>query len=53
MADNYCKCIKCKYIDPTERDKGYKWYCTEYTTYEDPEQIRECKRYKEALFSSF
>ena len=24
MADNYCKCIKCKYIDPTERDKGYK-----------------------------
>ena len=28
MADKYCKCKACKYTDPTERDKGYKWYCT-------------------------
>ena len=45
MADNYCKCRDCKNIDPTERS-GYKWYCTEYHSYEDPDTIRECRRYE-------
>lgn len=44
--DYYCKCKNCKYVDPTER-KGYKWYCSSYGSYEDPDKIRECKRYKE------
>lgn len=44
--DYYCKCKNCKYVDPTDR-KGYKWYCTSYGCYEDPDQIKECKRYKE------
>ena len=46
MADYYCKCKACKYADPTVRDK-YKWYCTEYKTYEDPDIVRECRRFKE------
>lgn len=45
-VDYYCKCIKCKYVDPTER-KGYKWYCTYNGVYVDPEEVRECKKYKE------
>ncbi len=45
MTDYYCKCKGCKYADPTERS-GYKWYCTEYRTYEDPDKIRECRRFK-------
>ena len=46
MGDYYCKCKKCKYVDPTERD-GYKWYCEWYRSYEDPDEVRECKRYQE------
>ncbi len=44
--DYYCKCKKCKYIDPTERD-GYKWHCDYYNRYEDPDEIKECKYYSE------
>ncbi|MCR5185944.1 MAG: hypothetical protein K6D97_02360 [Clostridia bacterium] len=44
MFDNYCKCKGCKYIDPTEK-KGYKWYCTYYKTYEDPDKVHECSKY--------
>lgn len=40
----YCKCKGCKHIDPTERS-GYKWYCTWYRSYEDPDEIRECSHY--------
>lgn len=47
MADNYCKCRNCKHIDPTERS-GYKWYCTSYHSYEDPDLVRECRRYEDA-----
>lgn len=46
MAEYYCKCRKCEYIDPTETN-GYKWYCTYYKTYEDPDEIKECRYYKE------
>lgn len=47
MAIDYsCKCKKCKYIDPTERN-GYKWYCTYHGTYEDPDAVQECKDYRE------
>ena len=44
--DYYCKCKGCKYIDPTERDK-YKWWCEYYKSYEDPDEVKECKHYKE------
>lgn len=46
MADDYCKCKKCKYIDPSERS-GCKWYCEYYRTYENPDEVRECKAYRE------
>lgn len=46
MADYYCKCKNCKNADPSERN-GYKWYCESYGTYEDPDEVRECKRYQE------
>lgn len=46
MANYWCKCKACEYIDPTETN-GYKWYCTYYRTYEDPDEIRECNHYKE------
>lgn len=44
--DYWCKCKECKNVDPTER-KGYKWYCTEYKTYEDPDDVRECREFKD------
>lgn len=44
--DYYCKCKKCEEIDPTERD-GYKWYCQFRGTYEDPDEVKECKYYRE------
>lgn len=51
MSDYYCKCKTCANIDPTEKS-GYKWYCTEYRSYEDPDIVRECKRYREGNLSS-
>jgi len=45
-VDYYCKCKDCEYIDPTEKN-GYKWYCTYRRTYEDPDEIKECRYYKE------
>ena len=42
----YCKCKKCKYIDPTETS-GYKWYCEYYKTYEHPDEVKECRHYCE------
>lgn len=44
--DYYCKCKYCKYINPNER-KSYKWYCEYYGCYEDPDVLRECKKFKE------
>lgn len=44
--DNYGKCKKCRYADPTERN-GYKWYCEYYKTYEDPDEVKECKHFNE------
>lgn len=44
--DYYCKCKTCEYIDPTEK-WGYKWYCTYHKRYEDPDEIKECRDYKE------
>ena len=43
--DYYCKCKDCKYADPTEKS-GYKWYCEYYKSYEDPDEVRECKYHK-------
>ena len=45
MADNYCKCKGCRHIDPNDRS-GYKWYCTWYRSYEDPDYVRECSRFE-------
>ncbi len=42
-----CRCKYCRYIDPTETTcYGKKWYCTEYGTYEWPDEVRECNRFK-------
>ena len=51
MSDNYCRCKGCKHIDPNERS-GYKWYCTWYRSYEDPDCIRECRHYDSGNTSS-
>ena len=45
MADYYCKCKGCKHIDPNERS-GYKWYCTWYGRYEDPDKVQECRHFE-------
>jgi len=44
--DYYCKCKDCENSDPTERS-GHKWHCEAYGTYEDPDVVRECKKYRE------
>lgn len=44
--DDWCKCKNCKYVDPSER-RSYKWYCEYYETYEDPDEVKECKYFKE------
>lgn len=44
MADYRCKCNGCKYANPNDRS-GYKWYCSYYRTYEDPDIIHECKAF--------
>lgn len=46
MADYYCKCRNCEYVDPTETN-GYKWSCTYYKCYEYPDEIKECRHYNE------
>ena len=46
MSEEYCRCKDCKNINEDERD-GYKWYCEAYHTYEDPDDIHECRRYEE------
>ena len=45
MADYRCKCNGCKHIDPNERS-GYKWYCTWYRSYEDPDRVHECTHFE-------
>ncbi len=42
--DYRCKCCKCRYIDPSDRD-GCKWYCEYYRTYEDPDELKECRHF--------
>lgn len=44
MSD-YCKCSKCKYIDPTET-YGSQWWCEYYHEWEDPDEIKECTRFE-------
>lgn len=44
--DNYCKCKNCKYCDPSERN-GYKWYCEYYRIYVDPDEVQECRMYRD------
>jgi len=43
--EDCCKCKNCAYVDPSER-KGYKWYCEMRKSYEDPDEIKECRYYK-------
>ena len=45
MADYRCKCNGCKHIDPNSRS-GYKWWCTYYRSYEDPDIVRECRHFE-------
>lgn len=39
--ENWGKCKKCRYADPTERD-WYKWYFEWYRSYEGPDEVRDC-----------
>ena len=45
MADYYCNCKGCRHVDPNERS-GYKWYCTWYRSYEDPDRVHECVHFE-------
>ena len=45
MSD-YCKCKDCKYCDTKNKD-GYKIHCEWYGTYEDPDEVKECRHYTE------
>ena len=42
--DNYGKCKNCDWAEP--EDGYWKWYCTYYKTYEDPDEVRDCTHYK-------
>ncbi|MBR3166817.1 MAG: hypothetical protein IKF16_11680 [Lachnospiraceae bacterium] len=42
--ENWGKCKKCRYADPTERS-GYKWLCEWYRSYEDPDEVRDCPHF--------
>ena len=41
---NYGKCKYCEYGEPP--DSGWKWYCTWYKTYEDPDELQDCSHFK-------
>jgi hypothetical protein len=41
--ENWGKCKKCQYADPTEKSGYSEWY----KTYEDPDEVKECKQFKE------
>ena len=40
---NYGKCKYCEYGEPP--DSGWKWYCTWYKTYEDPDELQDCSHF--------
>lgn len=44
MSD-YCRCKDCRHIDPNDKN-GYRWYCTWYHGYEDPDAIHECSHFE-------
>ena len=44
--ENWGMCKKYRYVDPTERS-GYKWYCSWYKCYVDPDTILDCPHYYE------
>ena len=45
--ENWGMCKKYRYVDPTERS-GYKWYCSWYKCYVDPDTILDCPHYYES-----
>lgn len=44
--ENYGMCRDCANCDLNECN-GYKVHCDWYGTYEDPDELRDCKHYKE------
>lgn len=42
--ENYGKCKNCDWAEP--EDGYWKWHCTYYKTYEDPDEVRDCAHYK-------
>ena len=44
--DEYVKCKYCKHCNSSER-KGCKWYCEWYGMYVDPDEVSECKHYRD------
>lgn len=42
--ENYGRCKDCEWAEPPE--SGWKWYCTYYHTFEDPDEVRDCSHFK-------
>ena len=45
--ENYGRYKNCRYADPPSEKNGYKWFCTWYGTYEDPDDIKDCPHHDE------
>ena len=43
--ENYGRCKDCEYAEPT--DCSWKWSCSWYHTLEDPDELKDCNRYRE------
>ena len=47
---NYGRCKDCEWGEP--ESGTWKWYCSYYKTYEDPDEVQDCKQFKERGSSS-
>ena len=53
MPDEECNNADCKDCEWGEPESGtWKWYCSYYKTYEDPDEVQDCKQFKERGSSS-
>ena len=42
--DNYGKCKNCEWAEP--ENGSWKWWCTYYKTWEDPDEVHNCTHFK-------
>lgn len=50
IMSNYGRCKDCEWGEP--ESGTWKWYCSYYKTYEDPDEVQDCKQFKERGSSS-